>query len=543
MSRLSRVRCSGRRRFCRPITRAAQAQYQENGDNPNSVHHPGLCRGSVGKSRQYKLAIAQRPPQFGFMKESPFYLLAKAESRPSTNAWSRRRFLRAAGLAGLAGPLLGGCQSASPGPRVISANDKLNHACIGVGGMGWNDLQNFLEHKRVQIVALCDVDANHLDKASKAAPGARLYSDWRELLTKEGDRIDSVNLAVPDHMHFAIAYSAVRKGKNVYCQKPMCHDIAEVRALTQAAVKKGVITQLGTQMASSVHERTAVLWLKEGRIGKVTHAYLCSNRPGAVADYRLAGPRPANGQEPPPELSWNLWLGTAPVRSYAPDIYHPVKWRAWQDFGTGWSGDIGCHIFDAVWKGLGLQPPLTAEAEVQASWQNSPERRADTWPQANHITWTFPANEHIADSELVAEWFDGEFYPPEHIRKLYSANLSEYPAESSMLIGTEGSLLIPLGYPPQLLPEEKFKDIKRPSLPPRNHYHHFVDACLGGEKTESHFAQTGPMTEAILLGTVAIRVPGQKLEWDSTHLKVRNEHEANRFLRRKYREGWHVAQF
>lgn len=419
----------------------------------------------------------------------------------------------------------------------------LNHACIGVGGMGWNDLQNFLKHKQVQVVALCDVDGEHLDKAAKLVPGARVYSDWRELLAKEGDRIDSVNVAVPDHMHFAIAYSAIALGKNVYCQKPLCHDVAEVRALTNAAVKRGVITQLGTQMASTIHERTAVRWLKEGRIGKVTHAYLCANRPGAVKDYRLEGPRPVTGQQPPAALNWDLWLGTAPEREYAPGIYHPVKWRAWLDFGTGWSGDIGCHIFDAVWKGLSLQPPLTIEAEVQQSWIDSPMRRADTWPQANHLTWTFPANAQIAGKELVLEWFDGEFFPPDHIRKIASPDLEGYPTESAMLVGTEGSLLIPLGLPPQLFPEDKYKDVKRPDLPPRDHYHHFVDACLGGEKTESHFAQTGPMAEAILLGTVAVRQPGQKLRWDSERLKVTNLSAANALLQRRYRAGWHVARF
>ena len=409
--------------------------------------------------------------------------------------------------------------------------------------MGWVDLQNFLQHKRLQIVALCDVDANNLDKAAKAVPGARLYADWRELLHKEGDKIDSVNVAVPDHTHFSAAYSAIERGKNVYCQKPLCHDIAEVRTLTEAAVKKGVVTQLGTQIASSIHDRTGVLWLREGRIGKITHAYLCSNRPGAVEAYRLKGPRPAVGEPPPPTLNWDLWIGSAPTRPYAPDIYAPTKWRAWQDFGTGWSGDIGCHIFDAVWKGLGLRPPLTAWAEVQQSWKESPARRLDNWPQGDHIVWTFPGNDKIGGDELILEWFDGEYYPPEPIRKLYSADLKEYPPESSMLIGTEGSLLIPLDAPPQLLPEGKFNDVKRPKLPPRNHYHHFVDACLGGEMTESHFAQTGPMTEAILLGTVAIRVPGQSLNWDSARMKVTNLPEANRYLQRHYRKGWHLAQF
>jgi predicted dehydrogenase len=450
---------------------------------------------------------------------------------------NRRQFLVGSTAAGLG--LVSGAFFV--GARPVSPNGKLNHACIGIGSMGWNDLDQFLHHKQVQIVALCDVDANNLARAAQVVPDARLYADWRELLQKEDDRIDSVNVAVPDHMHFPIAWNAIEKGKHVYCQKPMCHDVAEVRALTRASVKKRVITQLGTQLASTNHERTAVLWLKEGLIGKIKHAYLCSNRTGAVENYRLKGPRPAKGEPPPKYLDWDLWTGCAPLRPYAPDIYHPIKWRAWQDFGTGWSGDMGSHIFDPVWKGLGLQAPIHVGAEVQQSWKDSAERRGDTWPQAEHITWTFPANKQIEGKELVLEWFDGDYFPPEPIRQLYSPTLKDYPEESSMLIGTEGALLIPLAAAPELLPEEKFARVPRPKFPPRNHYHHFVDACLGGEKTESHFAQTGPMTEAILLGTVAIRAPGAVLRWQPAHLRIPGRPEAARFLRRPYRKGWEVA--
>ena len=455
--------------------------------------------------------------------------------KPSSTFLSRRHFLKTATAVSLAAPFVleGLARGASPG-------GKLNHACIGVGGMGWGDLQNFLQHPRVQVTALCDVDANNLKKAAELVPTARTYRDWRELLEREGDRIDSVNLAVPDHMHCAIAMAAILRGKHVYCQKPMCHDVAEVRALTKASVSKKVITQLGTQVASTQAERAAVAWLRAGVIGKIKHAYLCSNRPGAVETYRLKGPRPASGEQPPAHLDWDLWIGTAPKRPYAPDIYHQVKWRAWQDFGTGWSGDIGCHIFDPVWKGLGLKPATSVIAEVQRSWKESPERRADTWPQGDHITWKFPGNDLIEAKELTLEWFDGEYYPPKEIRALYS--IEDYPSESAMLIGTEGALLIPHAGTPVLLPEDKWRGVSRPKFENRNHYHHFADACLGGEKTESHFVQTGPMTEAILLGTVAIRNPDRLLEWDSPRMKFKNFHQAERHLRRQYRDGWRVAK-
>ncbi len=453
-----------------------------------------------------------------------------------TGSVSRRKFLLAAVTAAITPPLI--LRSTA---SVASQSGKLNHACIGVGGMGWGDLKNFKEHPNVQIVAICDVDANNLKRAAEALPDARTYTDWRELLKKEGDRIDSVNVAVPDHNHFAISYTAIREGKHVYCQKPLCHDVAEVRALTEASVKFGVITQLGTQVASSMGDRVAVQWIKAGAIGKVKHAYLCSNRPAAIETYRLVGPRPAQGQEAPSHLNWDLWVGTAPMRPYSPEIYHPTKWRAWQDFGTGWSGDIGCHIFDAVWKGLGLKPPKSVVAKVQESWKNSSERRSDTWPQGDHITWMFPGN-NLTDSDVLPlEWFDGAFYPPQEVQDLYSGK--PYPAESAMLIGTEGALLIPHGGMPVLLPESKFMDYKTPEIEARNHYHHFADACLGVAKNESHFAQSGPMTEAILLGTVALRVPDKILEWDADKMKFTNHPEANKYLRRGYRKGWQVKGF
>ncbi len=445
---------------------------------------------------------------------------------------SRRKFIQTATTAAIAAPMI----LESCAPKGI-----LNHACIGVGGMGFGDMNNFIKHPNVRIVAICDVDANRLAKASEVVPEARKYTDWRELLEKEKDNIESVNVTVPDHNHFPIAHKAIQLGKHVYCQKPLCHDIAEVRQLTDASVEHGVITQLGTQHASSANDQRAVKLIKKGAIGKVKHVYLCSNRPGAIERYRLEGPRPEQGQEPPDNLDWDLWIGTAPERPYAPNIYHPMLWRAWLDFGTGWSGDIGCHIFDAVWKGLDLKAPKNVIAEVQESWKNTSERRADTWPQSDHITWIFPGNDMTESDTLLVEWFDGEFYPPQNIRDLYKGET--YPPESAMLVGTEGALLVQHGGSLILLPQEKFKNYRLPRFKDRNHYHLFADACLGGKNTESHFAQTGPMNEAILLGTIAIRVPDKLLEWDPVNMKITNNPDADKYISRNYREGWNVAGF
>src|SRR5690606_25837069 len=210
------------------------------------------------------------------------------------NDLSRRKFLLTTATAALVSPLAFSLSAPAKTP-----NKKLAHACIGVGGMGGHDLQQFLAHPNLEVVAICDVDENVLKAAGEAVPHARRYTDWRELLKKEKKNIDSVNVSVPDHNHFAISIAAIKQGEHVYCQKPMCHDVAEIRALTEASVTAGARTQLGTQHASGLGDRTAVELIKNGTSGKIKNVYLCSNRPGATEAYRYKGPRPAQGQEPP----------------------------------------------------------------------------------------------------------------------------------------------------------------------------------------------------------------------------------------------------
>ena len=191
---------------------------------------------------------------------------------------TRRKLIKTAAGVALAAPAA---------TRAADLNSRGQHACIGVGGMGWNDFNKFRAHGKTEVVAICDVDSNRLARAAREVPDARIYSDWRELLATEGEKVDSVNITVPDHMHFPIAINAVESGKHVYCQKPLCHDVAEVRLLTEATRKASVKTQLGTQAASGNGDRTFVHWIKNGLIGKVKRVVLCSNRPGAIKDLSL----------------------------------------------------------------------------------------------------------------------------------------------------------------------------------------------------------------------------------------------------------------
>ena len=457
---------------------------------------------------------------------------------------TRRSFLATA-VMGTAGYFTG-CVSTQP--RGISPNSKLNHACIGVGGMGGADISNFKTHARTQIVALCDVDKDRLAKAAIEFPSARTYTDWRELLAKEGDKIDSVNIAVPDHMHTIIATNAMRAGKHVYCQKPLCHEIAECRLLRDTAKQMNVVSQLGVQHSAGIGDRMAVQMLKDNIIGTVEHIYLFSNRKGIS---RIEVTRPEKADPIPASLDWELWLGTAPYRPYAEKVYHPLIWRIWRDFGSAWIGDIGCHLHSAVWKGVGLTVPISVKAEVQDSWKNTPTRFKDTWPQGAHITWIYPGTRKTGGKPLTVDWYDGmtgsaaaNLLPPLEIQALAKeVGLEKLPDEGSVVAGSEGWLLLPHSAGPRLIMKDKnAAKPPKPVLPPwPSHYHEFLNACIEGKRSSADFSLIAPMVEAILLGNVAERVPDTLLTWEAPNMKITNVAEANRFLRRTYRKGWELA--
>ena len=433
------------------------------------------------------------------------------------------------------------------GQAPASPNGKLNHACIGIGGMGGADLSNIKSHERTQIVAICDVDKDRLTKAAAGIPGVRTYTDWRDLLAKESDKIDSVNIAVPDHMHTIIATNAMRAGKHVYCQKPLCHDMAECRLLRDTAKEKGVITQLGIQFSAGLGDRMVVQMLKDNTIGTIEHIYLFSNREGVS---RIEVTRPKQADPVPASLDWDLWLGTAPVRPYAEKIYHPLIWRIWQDFGSAWIGDIGCHLHSSSWKGIGLTVPISVKAEVQESWRNTPARFNDTWPQGSHITWVHPGNEKTGGKPLTVDWFDGmtgkaaaNLLPPPEIYELAKEiGLKNLYMEGSVIAGSEGWILLQHSATPRLVMRNR--SAAKPPMPKLtacpSHYHEFLNSCLEKKKSSADFSVAAPMVETILLGNVAERMPDTLLNWDAPNMQISNVPAANKFLRRTYRKGWEL---
>jgi len=433
---------------------------------------------------------------------------------------TRRSFLKTLGVAALGAPFI------TRGLMAQSPNRVLRHASFGAGGMAWTDLTQIAKCPGVEIAAICDVDLNRTVEARKLFPQAKIYQDWRELLDREGKNIDSVNVSTPDHMHAPIGMSAMQLGKHVYGQKPLAHDLYEVRRMTEFAAKKKIVTQMGIQVHSNAHYRRAVRLVQNGIIGKVkaVHAWCPKSWGDSTA-------KPEQTDAVPSGYDWNLWLGVCAERPFiGGEYYHPENWRKRLDFGTGTFGDMGCHIFDPVFGALKLTVPLTVRSEGSApnEWN---------WALNSQIHYEFSGTEFTAEKTLPITWYDGTQKPPAEVVALLGGK--KLPETGSVFIGTDGVMVLPHYGRPQLYPVEKFSGIALPDTGEANHWGQFVAACQGTDKTTASFAYAGPLTEAVLLGGVASHFPQTTLKWNAAKLKF-DLAAANQLVRRPYRKGWSV---
>lgn len=438
----------------------------------------------------------------------------------SHRQYTRRSFLKTLGTAAVIAPFGAGCLTTR------SRAGTLRHASFGTGSMAWTDLTAIAKCPGVEIVAVCDVDLDRTLEARKLFPNAKVYQDWRELLDKEEQNIDSVNVSTPDHMHAPIAMSAMRLGKHVYGQKPLAHDLYEVRRMTELAQNKGVVTQMGIQVHSAPHYRTAPRLLQEEIIGKIKEVHSwCAKSWGDTSS------RPDRTDPVPANFDWDLWLGVCADRPFIGDgYYHPGNWRKRLDFGTGTLGDMGCHIFDPVFTALNLTAPLSVRSE-------GAEPNDWNWAPNGKVHYRFAGTQYTASEILPFTWYDGTAEPPAEIIALLEGE--ELPEAGSIFIGTEGVMRLPHYGRPTLYPNAKFEDFKYPQIGEVNHWCQFVEACRGEGATSANFNYAGPLTEAVLLGGVASHFPRTTLEWNSHRLRF-NLSEANKFVRRDYRKGWAV---
>ncbi len=428
---------------------------------------------------------------------------------------SRRQFLRQAGAASA---LAGGPWILPP----VSPNEKINLATIGSGGMGGADLGAISGHRLVNVAALCDVDEKSLGGAAKKHPNAKTFRDYRKMFEAMAKEIDAVNVGTPDHTHAPAAMMAINLGKHVYCQKPLTHEVFEARRLAEEARKRKVATQMGIQIHSNREYRLAVRLIQDGAIGKVKEIHSWSNK-----KWGFEGPRPPGSDPVPAQLDWDLWLGCAPERPYKSGLYHPGNWRKWYDFGCGTMGDMSIHILDPVAGAAALTSPKTIISE-------SPPPFPESFGTKNKVLYVFPGTKFSVDP-LPLTWYDGDFRPDPA-----GWPTDKLPGQGSMFVGEKGFMLLPHIGMPKLLPEEKFKDFSMPAVDGVNHWHSWVDACLGKGTASANFDYSGPLTEFVLLGVVANRVPGQKLTWNAPALRIDGSAAANALLKRAYRKGWEV---
>jgi predicted dehydrogenase len=451
---------------------------------------------------------------------------------------NRRDFLKQTSVAGVGFWVAGGVtlgDSKSP-------NDKLNFACIGVGGKGDSDTSHV--GALGNIVALCDIDDNTLERKSRQFPQAKKYNDFRKMFDEIGKTIDAVTVSTPDHTHAVASIMAMKMGKHVYCQKPLTYSVSESRTMRDTAAKYKLATQMGNQGTATDGFRQGVEVIRSGIIGPIREVHVWTNRPvWPQAPVITARPK----ESPPPSyVHWNEWLGPAPERPYSGEKqnnghppYHDFNWRGWWDFGTGALGDMGCHTANLPFMALKLAYPSSIVAEAG-------DLNPETYPAWATVTYQFPARDEMPPVKFV--WYEGKRDGKKNLPPMDLFKGQQPSGSASLLVGDKGILYSPDDYGERhmLLPASDFAGHKAPdpTLPRHGKGDHdlnqkkeWVAAIRGGAPALSNFNYASLLAETILLGNVAIRA-GKKLVWNDSNLKFVNAPEANQFLHREYRKGW-----
>jgi len=464
----------------------------------------------------------------------------KSSELPSLSL-SRRQFVRrtslAAGAAAFTFPYVG---------RVLGANDRINIACIGVGGKGDSD-SNAAAKCGGNIVAICDVDQRTLEKKGQQFGQAKRFQDYRKLLDQMGKEIDAVTVSTPDHNHGTAAMRAMKMGKHCFCQKPLTQTVYEARAMRQLAAEKKLATQMGNQGSAENGLRRAVEVVQAGVIGKPLELHVWTNRP--VWPQGLE--RPVGEDPVPPFLDWDCWLGPAPLRPFKKDVYQTFNWRGWYEFGTGALGDMACHTVNMPFRALKLGFPSVVECEIDS--RVYPE----TFPKTSRLRFEFPERDGLPP--LKFWWYDGNpgdalkpLRPDADATKEIVSTMGALPVAGALIIGDKGKLFSPDDYGARFFvamkgQEEMVAGDKHeactavPQIIPRSpgHMQEWFQMMKDGTPAFSNFEVAAYLTEIILLGCVALRVgEGRRMDWDGPNMKSTNLPDAAQFVRRNNRAGW-----
>ncbi|MBK1875995.1 Gfo/Idh/MocA family protein [Pelagicoccus mobilis] len=427
--------------------------------------------------------------------------------------------------------------------KSLGVNNKLNVACVGISHMGKGAVKAGLTEN---LVALCDVDWRRDDPEWKFFPNdispaeiadqnpqAKTFSDFREMLHDMGDKIDVVMVSTPDHTHFPATMAAMEAGKHVFVQKPMAHNIWQVRTMQKAAQKYGVQTVMGNQGHTFEGARLIVEWFQAGVLGEVREVHCWTDRPEPTYFPRQKQYPPVSA--PVPEgLDWKLWQGPIPEKEFSP-IYAPTTWRGWWDYGVGAMGDIGCHCLDTPFWALELGMPTKVEVELA-----EPANKHFT-PKGAHLIYHFPARGKMPPVKL--HWYEGTIRPP----KL--PGMDTMPSNGMYMIGSEETVYHEGMRPesPMLWPRKnmaKYGDLLKKRPLPRvkgGPHKELLNAIKGGPTPGSNFDYAAPLTEVVLLGGLAIR-SGKTLKWNAKKMKITNHKEVNAFVKEPVRKGWEYGE-
>ena len=484
--------------------------------------------------------------------------MSDKNNSPSSIDTGRRGFIKSSAIAAAGFMIVP--RHVLGGKGFIAPSDQLMIAGVGVGGKGQGDIASFYQSGKAQISFLCDVDDRRAANSIKKFPKAKYYKDWREMYDKESKNFDAVSVATPDHNHAVIALAAMQMGKHVYVQKPLTHDIFEARALTSAAEKYKVVTQMGNQGASGDGVRQLREWYNAGTIGDVHTVYCWTDRPV----WPQGIPWSANKADVPKELDWDLWLGTAPYKNFV-DKLVPFNWRGWWDYGTGALGDMGCHLIEAPFRVLDLKYATDVQASVGSVYVDEFKRGyfPDSCPPSSHVTLNFPKTAKTK-GPVTLHWMDGGIQP-ERPEELGPNELFGDGGNGMLFVGTKGKMMASTYTEnPRLLPTLRTSEVKVKQTIARvpngaeGHYAQWVEGAIAGygkKELSSPFEIAGPLTEALLMANLAIRgndirkakavgngfdYPGRniKLLWDNQNMKVTNFDDVNQFVKREYRKGW-----
>lgn len=447
---------------------------------------------------------------------------------------NRRQFIHRAGAGVALFSILPGKWSSAA--ERVAANSKVNVAGIGIGSRGGADVGEIasLGHN---IVALCDVDEKYAGKEFAKYPNAKRFTDYRVMLDKMGKEVDAVIIGTPDHTHAVIAMEAMRRGKHVYCEKPLTHTVYEARKLMSAANKYKVVTQLGNQGHSSNSIRRVCEWVWSGAIGKVHTIHAgCDAFKNVYCQIPNLG-KVNERHEVPKGLDYDMWVGPVEFRPYSP-LWVPWNWRGWMHFGGGVIGDWICHVVDPAYWALDLGAPTSVKAEVT---DYDPAQHGLTYPSGSRITFEFAAKRDRGPVKLV--WHDGNTTIP---KPADFPNDEKVPGTGAILFGDKGMIVHGShgGSGCHLLPEGLMDQHSGKNAPPekitrvKGHGWDWIDAIQNGRAAGSNFDYGGRLTQVALLGLIAIRYPGQTLLWNDKAMKFTNHKEANQWLRSEYRSGW-----